>query len=897
MPAVEYGIKDKKRAFATERKKAMKNKILAFLLAVCMVAGTVLAVPQTTYAAGDYAASRAVMFLTELDIMEEDTYTGEFWDDSYVKRFEIAQILCRLFDYDVAVDSVSKFKDVGDADRAYVETVVRNGLMSGYGNGNFGPNDYVTNEQIVKIFVDVIGGKDYAAMLGGYPTGYLNAARKLGISNGIVTAGNQIARRIDVANIIYNALHVDLIQLTGYTDDYANYEIKDGETLLTETMNVYTVKGVVTAIDSTSVNRAGGGTDEASVIIGGVTVLDPTYMADYYLGSSITAYTKKNTDTNQLTLMYIEESSKNNIIEVNAGDVESVSADEIRYYVGDNVRKVKYSAITDMVYNGRAITFDKAKLSGSSDINLRLVDNNDDRVIDFINVTEYTNYVVTKYKEDTETVYFDYDAKPIVLKNNYVRVFSDGQAVAPVELEAGLVASVAISNDTGNKKVIRIDCSSEGVMGNVDSVTKWTGDGAGKVAAYIKVGGKEYKVNKTAQDLILAKKLNAIESGMSGQFYLNINGEIVYFSGGGESGTVGYFVDANIENNSFDTDVKIKIYTDKGKMEIYSAKNRLKIVGNGNNASVKLSDLATNAAWIDLCNEAMGKQLIKYTEIDGIIKEIIYCKNTAAYDVKDFSLDAKGSHYVRKQGTLEYTYTVDAETKVFYVPNDGSQAIEKYRALNGSYFTRDKTYDVSLYDMDPSGKVSYAIVRDAGTSTLTINDTFMVVTDVMKGVNSDGDIVNIVEGYNTSGTKVSATAMPGAALCDSADTTIAVERGDLILYNKNVLGLIQEIKVVQKHDNTVHKGISTVINNDRQISFGYAANVTSARMLITETKPTGQISPTDSKAAIAVGGSVILYNRATDTVELSSFSEIESGDEVFAMNSAANTTMIVIIYR
>ena len=869
----------------------MKNKILAFLLVMCLAVGTVVSVPRTSYAASNYTSSKAVMFLTKLDIMKEDMYTGEFWNDSFVKRFEVAQILCKLFDYDVKAGGEKMFNDVGEADRAYVETVVRNGLMSGYGDGKFGPNDYVTNEQIVKIFVDVIGGKDYASMLGGYPMGYLVAANRLGIGSRLGLSSDQYARRIDVANVIYDTLHVDLIQLKGYTDGYANYGMVDGETLLSERLNISIIKGEVTAIDSTSTNRATGGTGDAAVNIGSETILDPEYMADYYLGSSVVAYAKENRATEEKTLIYIEESSSNSIIEVNGSDIIDVNSSRITYYIENKKRDAKISAITDMVYNGKAISFDGSKLQNSSDIAVRMVDNDNDGIIDCVNVTEYKNYVITRYKSESETLYFDFGDRPLTLNDSFVRVFVDGVAVAPEKMEeameAGLVASVAVSNDDGTKKAIRIECSSTGVMGALSSLYNESG------VDYATIEGKEYRINPRAAALAASNMLPEIKAGINGQFYLNINNEIVYFTGGSESGAVGYLVDVYIDSSSFSPDAKFKIYTDKGKMEVYSAKDKIRI----NDTLIKLENLASDSLWIDLCSEAAGKQIIKYTVSDGVMEEIIYCSSTPQYDSQKFSLDVEGSFYVQKQGTLGYTYSVDSETKVFYVPSDGSDAIEKYKVLNGSYFKRDKTYNVSLYDLTPQGKVSYAVVRANGASVLTIDNTFILVTDVMKGLDDDGVVIDVIEGYTTAGNLVQAKAMPGFELCDSSDSTRIVEKGDVILYCNNVLGYIEEIKVVQKLSDVIHNGIGTVITADRQTSFGYAANVSDSRFLVTETKPAGQISPLEAKAVIASGGSVFLITKERGKIEPAAYTDIVSGDEVFTLGNASNTTMMIVIYR
>ena len=63
--------------------------------------------------------------------------------------------------------------------------------------------------------------------------------------------------------------------------------------------------------------------------------------------------------------------------------------------------------------------------------------------------------------------------------------------------------------------------------------------------------------------------------GVGGQFYLNINGEIVYFTSGSSAGDVGYLVAVDSDSDAFESEALFKIYTDKGKMEIFSANDKI----------------------------------------------------------------------------------------------------------------------------------------------------------------------------------------------------------------------------------------------------------------------------------------------------------------------------------
>lgn len=863
----------------------MKKRVLAVILIFSVIACNIFAVPVTSYAKSNSHSNRAVTFLTELNIMETDEYTGEFWNDSLVKRFELAQILCRLLDYNVEADAENKFTDVGEMDRPYVDTVVRNGIMSGYGDGRFGPNDYVTYAQVLKIFVELLGGGAYAEVRGGFPTGYISAARKLDISKSVAVAADAYIHRIDVAQIIYNALHADVVEIRVISGGYADYEVSD-ENLLSKILDIEIIEGTITAVDSTSLNRANDGAGDGAVIIDGEKVFDPNHYADDYLGSNVTAYVKVNEKSSKSTLIYVEEQSSNTITEILGDSISDATNKQIKYYVGNKTRILKFSSITDMVYNGKAIAFDESKFKDSSTVNIMLVDRDNDGTIDFVNITEYKDRIVEKVVTEDQMVYFKYGEATLLLKDSYVRILLDGQTATLDDLNSGMVVSVAVSEDTNTDKWVKLLACSQMVSGTVDGI------GTNGGVDCVDIAGKEYPISDAAKTLQKKNNIPEIEAGAGGQFYLNTNGEIVYFVSGGSSDNIGYLVAAGLNDNKITPDVQLKLYTDKGKMEVFKLKEKVNI----NGVSKKISELSKSVQWQELQDEVAGKQLIKYKAEDDIIKKITYCKDTPYYDPNEFSLDVKESLYVRKQYVLDYKYSVDSSTKVFYVPSDGSREIEKYKMLNGTYFKRDKTYDVSLYDLTPMGKVSYAIVRASG-SVLTVDNDFMFVTGIARGLNSESDEVNIIEGYNTAGNLVKIYSLPDEPLVDYSDSTLYVEKGDFIQYALNAVNSIEEIKIVHKVSDDNHKGIGTVHTGDRLISFGYAANITSSGFLVSETPLDGEISPLDAKVIVPTGGTVIMYSKSRNIAEKANFADIVPGDEIFTIGNASNTTMMTIIYR
>jgi hypothetical protein len=131
------------------------KKLLALMLSVAMIftVGTgVMAysdVEEGTY------VSEAVTVLSGLDTLQgfED---GMFRPEEEVTRAQMAAIVCRMLGYEEqaqASKGTTAFTDVAGSHWAsgYVNVAYAQGIINGYGNGMFGPEDSVTYEQAIKM--------------------------------------------------------------------------------------------------------------------------------------------------------------------------------------------------------------------------------------------------------------------------------------------------------------------------------------------------------------------------------------------------------------------------------------------------------------------------------------------------------------------------------------------------------------------------------------------------------------------------------------------------------------------------------------------------------------------------------------------------------------------------
>lgn len=179
-------------------------------LVVMVLAGWILICPSfaTTFPDVDeyseYAG--AVEYISGLGLMIGDD-RGNFNPNITVSRAEMATILLRLLGEteNLSTDGTI-FSDVPAShwSNKYVVKAAELGIISGYGNGYFGPSDNVTYEQSVTMIIRAIGGGEVATLRGGYPDGFLAVAEENLLLEGIMAEKGEALSRSDIALILYN---------------------------------------------------------------------------------------------------------------------------------------------------------------------------------------------------------------------------------------------------------------------------------------------------------------------------------------------------------------------------------------------------------------------------------------------------------------------------------------------------------------------------------------------------------------------------------------------------------------------------------------------------------------------------------------------------------------------
>lgn len=181
--------------------------------------------------------------LSSLGIMNGDP-DGNMRLNDNITRAEAAKMLCIAKTTQDVIDSseiTESFKDVPESHWAYryICYAKKNGIVNGDENGNFNPEANITNAEIAKMVVSLLGYSVFADNNGGYPIGYMLAATRFGVTDGLTLVTDSPAIRNDVGIMINNALDIPLMVNTSENGE-EEFSIMDGnngyprKTLLTE---------------------------------------------------------------------------------------------------------------------------------------------------------------------------------------------------------------------------------------------------------------------------------------------------------------------------------------------------------------------------------------------------------------------------------------------------------------------------------------------------------------------------------------------------------------------------------------------------------------------------------------------------------------------------------------
>ncbi|MDO5398927.1 MAG: S-layer homology domain-containing protein [bacterium] len=148
-----------------------------------------------------------------------------FRPQNYINRGEFAKIFCTALN--ITKCTGKSFSDVPADSWAskYIDALCSSEIIDGFEDGTFRPNDNIRLKDAIKMIVCAQGFAEKAEKKGGYPHGYIMIAHANGYMYNISLNNESELTRSQAAVLLYNAMNAQLYQLEKrvYGDYYNGY--------------------------------------------------------------------------------------------------------------------------------------------------------------------------------------------------------------------------------------------------------------------------------------------------------------------------------------------------------------------------------------------------------------------------------------------------------------------------------------------------------------------------------------------------------------------------------------------------------------------------------------------------------------------------------------------------
>ncbi len=551
----------------------------------------------------------------------------EGYDDGTVRptesvtRAQMAAIILRLKNTPESSAYSGAFADVASTAwyASAVQTAYDLGIINGYGDGNFGPEDPVTYEQVYKMLVCAHNREADALQFGGWSTGYMQVGNNL-LKLNTNTTGTMgaAADRGLVIKLVYNALLADYAVPSG-TDEYGNPKFVVGDTLAAEIFDVYDSTAIIYGTNTSSLINREINDNEIAIYdlerdnydgYNYEIVTNEVENASDMLGYKVNYFYRTDVyGSKSLVAMFAD--SRTEALDIDASKIDTFSGFDgdsptITYEYSDSssrTRNARISSSVQIVYNGQIITKDDTEYFGEQSFDEylkpelgtgRLIDNDGDGTYDIMIVEKAFEMLVQSATTTKVNGLVNGETyRSPVTGNTGIDVENDdeektitvtkaGEEVRARNLRQNDVAVVTISPD---ETVINIVVTGETMTGTISSTSE---DDNGDTIA--RINGEDYVIDKNTVD--------EISLGVEATFYMDTYGRVGYIENSVSSGllvgTEKYGWVVRVINDTDNDNYTIRIYdAEEGQLTDYTFASNVTFWAADADEPVRLDDPAT----------------------------------------------------------------------------------------------------------------------------------------------------------------------------------------------------------------------------------------------------------------------------------------------------------------
>lgn len=686
------------------------KKFLGILLALSMI---FTALPGFAYS--DISNREDITILSDLGIIdgfEDNTFRA----NEDLTRAQLVKVICSLLGYTNLSTCDTSFTDVDSSHWAsgYISFAYSKGIIIGFEDGTFRPEEKVSYEQAVKMVVCVLGYEPAAIALGSgkWYNGYLNIASSIGVTKNVDGYVGMNFTRGAMAKLLYNALSTQMMDMSSWGTNGVKYE-KSEDTIMSKYLEIEKWEGIVA---NTPYMSYMSGNDKAVLTLeknatlylyNGKTKTDnfKAAVCDKYvedlLGKKVVCYVGEDDKGEWKVFSIAEKDNYNSSLVIKAVDVETDNDGNVFYDNGNKMVKVKLADSVKYIRNYEELTgiWEPQTANG----NVIFVDNDRDNYYDYVIDFNYNRIgsVVSDIENYDGIISFDaegideYDPDD---ENVRIVVARDGKIAQVSDIQINDTITV-IGDDDSNFKIYLV--SSKTVSGLVKGINKNENT--------VTIGNQEYgySIDPTVN---LVFNLNDNITA-----YFNIDDEIIFIDTDNiainKYGMIlRYYEDTNEEI------AKIEVVFSNGSRGIYEI------------ADNKKAEIATEIGFT-------GR--LKYANlVDSLYQITLRNKDNKITKVRsvDYDADAIAIGKTYDEETMTFgPIDIDNSTILFSVEQtqDGYVRAEDVAIGQATdFFTDDEGEDFVLYPYINRNEVYNILIGTGITGTISNKSDVVVVESV-----------------------------------------------------------------------------------------------------------------------------------------------------------------------
>lgn len=697
------------------------KKFLTFILTITIALSGFCFTSVNTAAAEvdvEYALACKAEILIDLGILSE-----EVTPETEITRLMFLRSMSRIMN------------DAEISDEMAFEVAKAMGATSAENIAAFDGETVIKYNEAVKMLVAVVGYGTLAEIDGGYPLGYLKAARTARIVDSLGADGNAALTYQNAVELLYKTIEATKQKEISYNIENGNgdYNVKysaDGESVIYFYRKLSKITGILDGNSITSLSDPNK-SSKNRIFVDGTSYKCMIDRADNLLGYPVIAYCDRDGEIKAITV----NAKNTETVMVYEKDIIGADKDVTSFTYRDEKEKevkLKLSNVMDVVYNGKSLpSYDKSDLE-PKDGSVKFIDNDGDEVFDVAFVTVTQLFFVRYTSSKTKMIYNQYDENLLEFldldSDNVIYNFTkDGEKIGINSIKRNDVLEVYISK-SGDDVLVTGMVSRNTVKGTIDSISE-----DGKVVIASNATNAE-DAEPTYSEYELSPRYLTEMGGTSeikmdafATIYLDSRNRIAAFDFSGGDEFYGYIT--AIGNKTTLGSVQIKYLSEDGKWYISDL---------ADNVNYNLTYIKENSVYGKLGGDNFTRKVARLKlNSNGEVAMILLAGIITEGDSKFVEGEVMSGHWYPQNYSIGWNVYFSTDTTIFLVPEEADAQDDDYEVIKPGSLSG--TYTLKPYNVNDFKCAEFAVVNNPMKEGAGEQASWFLVTDISPVLSPDGD--------------------------------------------------------------------------------------------------------------------------------------------------------------